>query len=46
MFVSFDTEFREVSEHINLHSTELDWVAHVANTQMVRKEEPSQIMLE
>lgn len=31
MFISFDTEFQEVSEHINLHSTELDWVANVAN---------------
>lgn len=31
MFVSFDKEFREVSEHINFHSTELDWVANAAN---------------
>ena len=38
MFLSFDTEFREVSEHINLHSTELDWVANVANIADGQKE--------
>lgn len=31
MFVSFDKEFREVSEHINFHGTELDWIANAAN---------------
>ena len=31
MFVSFDKEFREVSEHISFHGTELDWIANVAN---------------
>ena len=31
IFVTFDREFREVSEHINFHSTELDWIANVAD---------------
>ncbi len=31
MFVTFDKEFREVSEHINFHSTELDWIANAAD---------------
>ncbi len=31
MFVSFDKDFREVSEHINFHGTELDWIANAAN---------------
>ena len=31
MFVSFDKEFREVSEHINFHGTELDWIANAAD---------------
>ena len=31
MFASFDKEFRGVSEHLDFHSTELDWIANVAN---------------
>ena len=31
MFVSFDKEFREVSEHIHFHSNELDLIANTAN---------------
>ena len=31
MLVSFDKEFRDVSEHIKFHSAEVDWVANAAN---------------
>lgn len=31
MVTSFDKDFRDVSEHINFHSAEIDWVANAAN---------------
>lgn len=31
MFVSFEIEFQEVSEHINFHSAEIDWIANAAH---------------
>lgn len=31
LVTSFDKDFRDVSEHINFHSAEIDWVANAAN---------------
>ncbi|CAF9918842.1 MAG: hypothetical protein ALECFALPRED_000847 [Alectoria fallacina] len=31
MVTSFDKDFRDVSEHINFHSAEIDWAANAAN---------------
>lgn len=37
MVTSFDKDFRDVSEHINFHSAEIDWVANAANIEESQK---------
>lgn len=37
MFVSFDKEFRQVSENIAFHSTRIDWVANAANIEEAKR---------
>lgn len=37
MVTSFDKDFRDVSEHINFQSAEIDWVANAANIEESQK---------
>jgi hypothetical protein len=37
IFVSFDKEFRQVSDNIAHHSTEIDWAANAANIEELKR---------
>ncbi|KAI8961915.1 hypothetical protein F5Y11DRAFT_207754 [Daldinia sp. FL1419] len=38
LFVSFDKDFRDVSENIQLHSRNVDWAAHTAHIEETQRE--------